>query len=215
MIFSNEKRLFTSFGVGYILLFFTCLNLGGIEVDGSVTSSTNCKWFPICSWTSPGIFEQEVNHDLLSVLDNGVRNASIYYATHVVTPVKDTDEQIFEEVRLGEIELLAQLIEAEAGNQDFDGKRLVADVVLNRRDAGWEENIYYVIFHSGQFSCIYDGGFDRAGWNISEDSYKAAMMEYEANPDDRLDGDILYFTAGGYNKYCVPMYSHGDHYFGK
>ena len=60
------------------------------------------------------------------------------------------------------MELLAQLIHAEAGNQDIDGKRLVADVVLNRVDAGFENNIEAVIYQSGQFSSITDGNFDKA-----------------------------------------------------
>lgn len=125
-------------------------------------------------------------------------------------------EEIEEEIRLGEMELLAQLIEAEAGNQDYEGKRLVADVVLNRIDSGrFENSIESVIFESGQFSCIADGGFDKAAWHISEDSFKASKQEYEAGKGNRLDNTILFFTAGYYNPYCVPMYRHGDHYFGR
>lgn len=126
---------------------------------------------------------------------------------------EELEEEIEEEIRDGEIELLAQLIEAEAGNQDYIGKCLVADVVLNRiKSDRFPESIEEVIFEEGQFSCISDGGFDKAGWNISEDSFKAARHEYMAF---EVDYDILFFTAGGYNKYCIPMYKHGDHYFGK
>ena len=124
----------------------------------------------------------------------------------------DSEEQIQEEIRLGEMELLAQLIEAEAGNQDFIGKCLVADVVLNRLEEGWGDSIEAIIFDDGQFSCIDDGGFDKAGWHISEESFMAAKQEYEATV--RMDEIIKYFTAGRYNPYCRPMYKHGDHYFG-
>ena len=44
--------------------------------------------------------------------------------------IEDTEEQIQEEIKLGEMELLAQLVEAEAGNQCFEGKCLVVDVCL-------------------------------------------------------------------------------------
>ena len=44
----------------------------------------------------------------------------------------ETDADIAAEEYEGELELLATLVEAEAGNQDMTGKRLVVDVVLNR-----------------------------------------------------------------------------------
>ena len=124
----------------------------------------------------------------------------------------DTDEQIQEEIRLGEMELLAQLIEAEAGNQDFIGKCLVADTVLNRLEEGWGESIEDVIFDDGQFSSVDDGGFDKAGWHISQESFMAAQQEYNATV--RMDKLVLYFRTGRYSEYCKPMYVHGAHYFG-
>lgn len=122
----------------------------------------------------------------------------------------DTDEQIEEEIRLGEMELLAQLIEAEAGNQDMKGKRLVGDVVMNRCKK-FGRSVEEVIFEDFQFSCINDGGFDDAGWYISEDSFEAAKLCYEG---ETLDNKIIFFTAGHYNPYCTPAYVYGAHYFG-
>ena len=123
---------------------------------------------------------------------------------------EELEEQIAEEIRLGEKELLAQLSEAEAGNQDMKGKRLVGDVVMNRcRKFG--KSVEEIIFMKNQFSCIKDGGFDRAAWHISEESFEAARLAYDGYS---LDRKILYFTAGSYNPYCKPMYKYGDHYFG-
>ena len=76
------------------------------------------------------------------------------------------------------------------------------------------DSIEQIIFEKNQFSCVDDGNFEKAGWDISEESYEAARMEYEAGTGKRLDNTVLYFTAGGYNKYCVPMYKYGAHYFG-
>ena len=127
--------------------------------------------------------------------------------------------EIREEERLGQMELLAQLIEAEAGNQDLKGKRLVADVVINRayeRDLDPTNAVETIIFEDGQFSCIKDGGFDRAGWTVSEESFMAAEMEYENyyKRENLLDRNVYFFTAGYYNPYCTPMYKYGAHYFG-
>lgn len=137
---------------------------------------------------------------------------------HTLIGVEDTEEQIQEEIRLGEMEMLAQLIEAEAGTEDYIGKCLVADVVLNRRDSDdYPDTIEEVIqdrFPCVQFTSvsIYDGGFERAGWHISEDSFRASKQEYEAT--HRLDENILFYTEGYYNPYCIPGYIHGRHYFG-
>lgn len=140
----------------------------------------------------------------------------------------DSEEQIQEEIEAGEIEMLAQLIQAEAGNQDFKGMCLVADVVMNRvRSETFPNSVEEVIFQyltdkygdkHYQFSTIIDGSFDEAGWEMSDNAFKAAYQEYYASAKTGhlpYDDRILYFTAGGYNPYCKPMYKYGDHYFGR
>ena len=65
-----------------------------------------------------------------------------------------------------EMALIAQLVQAEAGNQDLKGKRLVADVVLNRVDSEkFPNTIEEVIFQKEpvQFSVTVSGAFERAG----------------------------------------------------
>lgn len=131
----------------------------------------------------------------------------------------DSAEQIAEEIRLGEMELLAQLIEAEAGNQDLYGKRLVADVVINR-SALWNMSIEETIFQQldgvYMFSSVGDGNFDKAAWHISAESFEASRMEYEAlNCTDRADAGtyVMYFRTGRYSDYGTPAFKHGDHYF--
>lgn len=126
---------------------------------------------------------------------------------------------VFDEQRDRDIRLLAQLIQAEAGIEDFDGKRLVADVVLNRRD-NETDNIFRtlttiedVVFYQNAFSSIDDGNFDEAADEISEDCYLAAEMEYDAASGSRLDNRVVYFTAGDYGKYGEHAYQHGRHYF--
>ncbi len=121
-----------------------------------------------------------------------------------------TQEDILEEQRLGEMELLAQLVQAEAGNQDLTGKRLVVDVVLNRVDSEqFPDTVEDVIFQKKQFSVIEDGAFEKAAWNISEDCFKAVEMEYK----ERSNNEILYFGTGK-SEYADNHFKHQDHWFG-
>lgn len=143
-------------------------------------------------------------------------NIEMYPHTRVEEFLIDTDEQIQEEIRLGEMEMLAQLIHAEAGTEDLEGKRLVADVVLNRVEAGFADGtlegvIFQKINDTAMFTTVYNGMFDEAGYHMLESDYLAAQIEYEA--EHRLDDKILYFRTGHYHTYGTPAYRHGGHYF--
>lgn len=122
-----------------------------------------------------------------------------------------TDVDLAEEMYWDELELLAQVVEAEAGNQDLTGKRLVVDVVLNRVDSPlFPDTITEVLEQANQFETMANGAVEAAGWHMQAEDYEAVLMELES----RLDYDIYYFTAGAYNKSCTPAYIYGDHYFG-
>lgn len=122
-----------------------------------------------------------------------------------------TPEDIAEIEYYDSLELLAICVEAEAGNQDLMGKRLVVDVILNRVDSDrFPDDITSVITQPWQFSSWEDGRMDKV-WSPSEETYQAVRMELES----RTDSEVLFFTEGRYNEYCIPMYIHGDHYFGR
>ena len=140
-----------------------------------------------------------------------------YQDTRPVIEIKEltytenpTEEEIEEEIRFGEMELIAQLVMAEAGNQDLTGKRYVADVVLNRVDSDdFPNTVEEVIFQENQFSVIENGAFDEAGWTITEECYEAVKLEYE----ERSNYDILYFSRGP-SKYASKHFKYQDHWFG-
>lgn len=196
-MFSNNKTILSGMVVAFAMTIF---------FDVTMYTELNKMEDEIGAYTSRCVTASVVHNPSCSGKHETIEH------THMKDVIYDSQEQIDEEIRLGEMELLAQLIEAEAGNQDFIGKCLVADVVLNRLEEGWGETLSDIIFMEDQFSCIKDGGFDKAGWHISQESFMAAKQEYEATV--RMDEIILYFTAGHYNKYCKPMYVHGAHYFG-
>ena len=115
-----------------------------------------------------------------------------------------------------EYALLALVVEAEAGDQDFIGRRLVVDVILNRvASASFPNDIYGVIFQKNQFSTTFDGAFDRVRREgITQMTYDAIDMELQLN-ENRYNTEVLFFTMGYYNPYCKPMFVWGTHYFGK
>lgn len=125
--------------------------------------------------------------------------------------IEMNQDDILEEEFLGDLELLAQLIHAEAGNQDLYGKRLVADVVLNRVESDlFPDTIEEVIFQDGpvQFAVTVDGALERAAWEMDEPDYEAAYMEATG---DRIDTGILYFGTGKFNG--TGFWQYGDHWF--
>lgn len=118
-----------------------------------------------------------------------------------------------EEWKLGEMELVAQIVEAEAGNQDLTGKRLVADVVLNRKDhPDFPDTVEGVIFDGYQFSPTKDGRFDEAAWEMSNDSFLAVELEWTR--ESRLDPEILYFSNTTDPANGRDSFKHMDHWFG-
>ena len=100
--------------------------------------------------------------------------------------------------------LLAKCVEAEAGTQDLMGKRLVADVILNRvESSAWPNTIEGVISQDRQFM-VYPY---LSKTTPSQETIEACMME----SGERVDTEIIYFTSCGY--ISKPAYKHGNHYF--
>ena len=107
------------------------------------------------------------------------------------------------------LDLLAMVVQAEAGNQDLLGKRLVVDVILNRVDSDkFPNDLESVLRQSGQFSVVASGAIYKN--TPSDETIEAIKMELE----ERTDTEIMFFCAGGYNSCCEPAYKYGDHYFG-
>lgn len=109
-----------------------------------------------------------------------------------------------------EIELMARVVEAEAGNQNLEGKRMVADVILNRVEhPDFPDSIKEVIYQAGQFTTVKNGKIYTV--KPSQESITAVIME-RAN---RTETGVIYFNAGKYSAYGEPYEKVGDHYFSK
>lgn len=114
-------------------------------------------------------------------------------------------ESVFEEE---DIKLLASCVEAEAGNQPLLGKRLVADVILNRVESEvFPDTIPGVIRQPGQFSVVRNGALQKAV--PSDHTMQAVQMEL----NERICPEIYFFNCGNYLSYGEPWQQVGDHYF--
>lgn len=110
-----------------------------------------------------------------------------------------------------DLDLLAALVWAEAGDQDFIGQRIVADCVMNRvRSGAWPGTVADVIYQPGQFSVVGNGRLSQGFSCANGDNYEAARL---ALSGDHYDTQVIYFSM----YYCangVFAYQHGDHFIG-
>lgn len=113
-----------------------------------------------------------------------------------------------EEAYYNSVELMARVVEAEAGNQNLLGKRMVVDVILNRvRDEEFPDTIVDVIFEKNAFTVIGNGMYEQV--EISEETWTAVWMELQ----EVSYPELLYFCSTGFHEYGTPWKKVGDHYF--
>lgn len=123
-----------------------------------------------------------------------------------------------------DLEVLLRIVEAEAGNEDEDGKLLVANVVLNRVNAEqFPDSVEKVVFQKEkgicQFSPVSNGSYYRV--EVSEETVSA--VERALKGEDLSDG-ALYFAARKYadsvkmkwfDLNLTYLFQHGGHEFFK
>lgn len=121
---------------------------------------------------------------------------------------EDVTQQDAAYSELTEMELLTRCVQAEAGNQDFDGRRMVADVVLNRvSDPDFPDTIREVILQDDQFEVASDGRIYDA--DPDDETLEAVRMELQCVSWPGL----FYFRTGQFSEYGTPWKKVGDHYF--
>lgn len=129
-------------------------------------------------------------------------------------PIEGISESNVEEVTKEEllseedISLIALVTMAEAEGECEKGKRLVIDTILNRMDSEYfPDTAYDVIYQPYQFSSMWNGRVDRC--EVREDICQLVQEELEV----RTNYDVIFFTAGCYSDYGVPMFQVENHYF--
>ena len=118
------------------------------------------------------------------------------------------DESDIIGLSIEDIELIALVTMAEAEGEPEEGKRLVIDTILNRVDFGeFPSTVTEVIYQPEQFSSMWNGRIDEC--YVMEEICQLVEEELKY----RLNNEVMFFTAGGYGKFGVPMFQVGNHYF--
>lgn len=109
-----------------------------------------------------------------------------------------------------DVELIALVVMAEAEGEPELGKRMVISTILNRMDSKHFPNtIYDVLYQRSQFTCMTNGRVERC--EVRDE----ILVLVEEELIDRTNQDVIFFSAGKYGKYGVPMWSVANHYFSK
>lgn len=123
-------------------------------------------------------------------------------------PTEEISESSAEEIAEEDISLIALVTMAEAEGECEKGKRLVIDTILNRMDSEhFPDTVYDVIYQPYQFSSMWNGRVDRC--EVRDDICQLVKEELEV----RTNYDVIFFTAGCYSDYGVPMFQVEHHYF--
>lgn len=125
-------------------------------------------------------------------------------------------------VRISESDrmILEKIVQAEAGDQDHQGKLLVANVILNRvRSEKFPSTIREVVFAPRQFSPVSDGSYSRA--EASGDTRKAvdeALHGVDGSQGALYFMDRRYANGGNvswFDRSLTRLFQHQGHEFFK
>ena len=106
-----------------------------------------------------------------------------------------------------DVELIAKTVQAEAGNQDFTGKRMVAAVILNRVESKtFPDDVEEVLSQEHQFSTFRYLNSVKA----TDEDVLAVQMESIS----RSDAEVMFFRTGRFGTGSAVA-KVGDHYFSK
>lgn len=107
-----------------------------------------------------------------------------------------------------DIDLVALVTMAEAECEPEEGKRLVIDTILNRKDSkNYPNDIYGVVYQPSQFSSMWDGRIDSC--YVDEKYVQLVKEELKC----RTNYEVIYFRMDYYSEYGTPMFNIGNHYF--
>lgn len=131
--------------------------------------------------------------------------------TPVSLPIEPEETETapkYEKLTKEEIDLIALVTMAEAEGECEDGKRLVIDTILNRVDhERFPNTVHDVIYQPNQFTPMWNGRIERC--EVRDDIVQLVLEELEC----RTNYDVIFFTAGGYSKYGIPLFQVEHHYF--
>lgn len=128
------------------------------------------------------------------------------------TPPDDLVAPWEECITQNELDMMAKLVYVEAGNQDLKGKRLVADVIINRIESErFPDTVEGVIYQKNAFTPVQNGFYERCSDNmVTKECYDAVIIEYTSL---RMNDGIVFFSSTETSANGVNEFKHGDHWF--
>lgn len=149
-----------------------------------------------------------------------IEGETVIFGGNITAPKPDEvtvseSEDLFYGYSEKDIDLMAACVYFEAGNQSMEGKRLVADVILNRvASSRFPNSVYDVLSAPGQFST-----WKKIKVSDPEDipinCYGAVLSEISAKEkyDASLGYTVYFFSSESWNS-SVHLAKIGAHYFG-
>lgn len=112
-------------------------------------------------------------------------------------------------ITLGDFQLMAKTVYAEAKGECFEGKVAVAEVILNRAESpGFPDTPGAAIRQEGAFSSWADGSVQEAP--LDDECMEAVQEALERR---MLPGSVVFFREGRYHAFGTPYAKIGRHYF--
>ena len=156
--------------------------------------------------------------------EKGLGIADVAVSGQRTVPFLVVEQQYMYDLPDADLEVLLRIVEAEAGNEDAEGKLLVANVVLNRLNSEvFPDTVSGVVFQRekgvSQFSPVSNGSYYRV--SVSDETVNA--VERALMGEDISQG-ALYFVARKYadsskvewfDRNLTYLFTHGGHEFFK
>ena len=121
-----------------------------------------------------------------------------------------------------ELEILERIVEAEAGNQDAEGKLLIANVILNRVESEkFPDTVKEVVLQKEKGICQFSPVSSGRIWKVEVSEETSEAVERALEGEDISDG-ALYFAARKhadgekmrwFDTKLLYLFEHGGHEF--
>jgi N-acetylmuramoyl-L-alanine amidase len=85
-----------------------------------------------------------------------------------------------------DLDVMSRIVEAEAGGEPYEGKVVVAEVIMNRVSAGFASSIEAVVYQPHQFTPVATGTINEPASDESIRAAKEVLSTYKGNPNGAL-----------------------------
>lgn len=212
--------------ISFLFLCYMIVLLGFICVCGFAGIEPASE--PVTLLSLSDVEEKACEKDVLEMADSeiggGVGIASVTVSGQRVVNYSVMEPDGYRYLAEDELEVLMRIVEAEAGNEDEEGKLLVANVVLNRVDSdSFPDTVTEVVFQQSegvtQFSPVASGRY----YSVEISQETMAAVERALAGEDISEG-ALYFASRKYassskmrwfDEKLTYLFRHGGHEFYK